>query len=120
MLSPDDLAVAAMRAALNSSLPDAGTILRPSIVNSGLGPATTWGTVAILPCRISPIQRTPFEGIQQAAITSVEDRQVTFAAGADVQVTDRVLVSGSTIDITGVPTPRSYEISLRAQGKIVR
>lgn len=114
MLTADDLA--GMRSTLNDSLPDSGTIYQPSFTNSNLGGTTTWvaaGTVAV---RLSPVlQRIPFEGGQQGALTQTDDWWLTFPHGTDVRATYRVACLGGTFELSGVQGPRSYPLCIRVQ-----
>lgn len=112
---------------LNSALlPDTCTIQRRSQASDGMGGQTdTWSNqytnVACrvgLPSRI--VTRIGAEVIDAAALTSIADREVVFAAGQDVLVEDRIVYSGQNMEVVAVGAPTSFSVSIRVLAKVVQ
>jgi len=112
MLTSGELA--ALRATLDASLPDRGTILTKTWVSDGEGGGTVSmsaaGTVA---CRVSPISQSGIEAMLNGKMTTTTQHVITFSAETTVTTDDQIASGGETYEVVAVVTPRSWEISRR-------
>lgn len=108
--------IAAMRAVLDTSLPDSGTIVRATLVDNGAGGQTpTWAAAGTVLCRVSPTPLTPTEQVDASDAPAARRAfVVTFPHGTDVRATDRVQFGGDTYELVGVDAPRSWSLDVRA------
>lgn len=121
MLTDDELA--AMREQLAASLPDTCVILRTTAGTADGAGGYTGGTTSAagtVACRVSPyppIMDTERVAAGQQGV--IEFWSITMPVGTDVLPTDRLTSNGETFEITGAPTPRSWELSIRILAKKV-
>lgn len=109
-LSADELA--SLRATLNTSLSDSGTIYRYGTANSGYGQNVgTVSPIGTAACRVAQ-QGSPFEQEIAGRLGSDTLWTITFPAGTDVDRKDKVQTEGRTFEVQGV-NARSNEISRR-------
>jgi head-tail adaptor len=103
-------------------LPDLATIQREtSVPDGGGGQTTTWPDIATdVPCRLGPLGG----GEQARKAAAVGDRitdeataVVTFEAGTDVTVADRVVIGGRVFDVTLVKPRGAWELTKRCEVK---
>jgi SPP1 family predicted phage head-tail adaptor len=103
-----------MRAVTDDYLPGTAYILTRTLASDGQGGSTeTWGTAGTVSWRISPLSET--ERAQQDRVSALRERIVTVAYGATVTQRDRLkdASDGTTYEIDGVDSPRSYELDRR-------
>lgn len=112
MLTSSELA--ALRATLDASLPDSGTIYAKSWASDGEGGGTVSLTVAgTAACRVSPISQSGIEAALNGRLTTSTQHVITFSAETTVTTDDQVASGGETYEVVAVVAPRSWEISRR-------
>lgn len=98
--------------------PDIGTIYRKVITNGPLGHSETYSLIASAPCRIAPIGDRKSESIYQEdvknEVQTIEYLHVgTFPQNTDIDMIDRVVISGKTFEVTAMLTRQSFETAKR-------
>jgi hypothetical protein len=92
-------------------LPDSAVIQRRTTVPDGFGGSTvTYTSVATLPARSVPIKFTAQDVVVDERFFNVQLYRITFAAGSDVQVTDRIVIDGLVLSVEGIHDPQSIQI----------
>lgn len=116
MLSAGDLA--RMRATLNASLPDGGTVWRYTSASDSQGGYTnTYAAIGTANCRISPLQGQSGganEPVAADKVTGVTEWMITFPQGTDVLAADQIRSGGRTFEVVG-PFARSWELGRRVR-----
>lgn len=113
--------IAAMAETAQGALPDLATIQRPSTVSDGGGgETTTWASLASdVPCRLAPLAGgevlSPRPRVPSDRIMDQSTAIVTFAAGTDVEDTDRLVIGDLTFDVTLVRRRKSWELARRVE-----
>ena len=106
-----DAELASMRAMQALTFDQVATVTRRSYVEDGMGGQVESSTTATLPCRVAP----PLQSNQaQQRVLGGQlyegfPWRVTFAAGADVQVTDAISAAGHNFEVTAVLGSESRE-----------
>jgi hypothetical protein len=92
-------------------LPDTAVIMRRTTAADGFGGTTaTYTSHATLPARSVPIKFTAQDVVVDERFFNVQLYRITFAAGSDVQVTDRIAIDGLTLSVEGIHDPQSIQI----------
>lgn len=108
MLSDADLE--AMRAELETSLPDTATVQRRSRSSDSMGGSTvTWPTVSTVACRIAP--RQGIEGDSDGHWQTTGEYRITVPWDADIRGTDRLVIGPLTVDVSHVSTRGAQTIA---------
>lgn len=103
-----------MRADLNQSLPDAGTIQRVTQVSDDMGGHTdTWAAAGTVACRVSPYPLRPGEEVVGGRVLGLDTWVVTLPAETTVSERDRIATGGRSFEIVSVMAPRSWELARR-------
>jgi hypothetical protein len=105
-----------IRGVANKARPDTAQITRPAhTTDAGGGSTVTYPTIATTAVRVVPLSRMrPSE--REVASRSQGERLVVlaFAHGTDVQLKDRVVISGHTYEVVDdVAAGHSYEAEVR-------
>lgn len=112
MLTTSD--IAGMRATLDLSLPGTAIIVRPSGSSDGMGGVTdAWAAAGTVSARLSP-SGSGSDQIAGGQVINEAPWTVTVPASTDVRTTDRITISGQTLEVVAITSPRSYETCLRA------
>lgn len=107
-------ALAAMRTALEASLPDSATIRRNTQTSDSAGGKTdSWADLATVACRVSPSGRAPEERVIAERIGSVGLWTVTLPALTGITARDRLLIGTRTLEVVALLAPRSWELCRR-------
>lgn len=115
MLTNADLA--SMRATAEQALPGTAVIQGGTLTSDGGGGYTEAFTVSgTVDCRVAPISTT--EGEEGGRIQADSTHIITLPAGTSVQTDDRIVVAGSTYNVTGV-RDRSWEVTRRVEARKV-
>jgi hypothetical protein len=101
-------------------LPDLATIQREtSTPDGGGGQTTTWPVVATdVPCRLAPLGGGELARESSAVGDRITDQAtavVTFKAGTDVTVADRIVIAGKVFDVTLVKPRGAWELTRRVE-----
>ncbi len=100
-------------------LPDRATILRAAeVANTSGGQTTTWPVLASdVPCRLSPVEGGEVSSRARGGDRIADEASaiVTFAAGTDVDESDRVTIAGVTFDVQLVRLRGEWEIARRCE-----
>jgi hypothetical protein len=106
-------------------LPDLATIERVTETSDGGGGFTeAWAPVAEdIPCRLDPYGKSTTKGGGGESGTAgerIDDRTlnvVTFGAGTDVTLKDRLVINGTTFEVTVVREHGNWELMKRVDVK---
>lgn len=110
--------LAGMRDTAAAFLPESVIIQRGVSTDDNSGGSTdTWTTTSTVPGRL--ISTAGAETLTGLKVSSDTDWALKVSATADVKVTDRVLVAGSTYSVTRVASPRSWEVQKVLELKVV-
>lgn len=97
-LSPGELT--SMQHTQNALLPDTGVIHRPTGTSDGMGGTTqAYALVATEPCRLSPRNVQPADSVVAGRPENAMGWNITFRAGTDIRVTDRIVINGRTFEV---------------------
>lgn len=103
--------LAALATDVATVLPSSGQIQRATTSSDGAGGRTrSFSTVATVACRITPHSMDEQELVTNDRFKDKEPFRVAFPAGTDVRLGDRVVVSGRTLSVEAVRSPRSVEV----------
>lgn len=106
--------IASMRETASDYLPGTAVIHRYTSVPDGQGGSTdTYGPIGTVSCRISPLYGS--EPVRGDRLTTIQGRALTVPANTSIIPKDRVVESGTTYEVVNVDSPRSYEITRRAE-----
>lgn len=116
----DASAIASMRATMDTLLPDVCTIRRKTTANEGGEETEDWANLATaVPCRIRPIgggeSAVTTRGTVGGRIVDETTHLITFTAEQDVEEADRIILDGTTFDVTLVRKRGSWELSRRVE-----
>lgn len=114
--------IAAARADLDGMLPDTGTIQRVQRTSDGAGGFDeAWNPLATLPCRLSRVATrmtgSGEYGHQADRLNDQTTHTVTFTAGTDVVLGDRVIIGAVTFEVLAVRTAGSWELARHVELK---
>lgn len=101
-----------------SAMPDTASIYRKTATNGPLGTTESYTLIGTSICRIAPIGDRKSESIYQEDevhnIQAIEYLHVaTFPKITNIDIIDRVVVSGKTFEVTAILTRNSYETAKR-------
>ena len=108
--------IARLRATAARALPDTCTIQRRTTISDGGGGTTTTWTdhLTNVPCRIAPTGGGE-TGTTAGRIADETTHVITLRAGTDITSADRLIIDGTTYDMTAVRTRGAMEITRRAE-----
>lgn len=113
MISAGELA--AMRAAVATTLPDQCAIQRLVRVEDDAGGWTdTFATASTVACRVAGRDLQPAERELAARLGNRTAFTVTLPPDADLRESDRIGWSGQVFEVLGVLAPRTWMTSVRA------
>lgn len=91
--------------------PTSAQIQRATNASDGAGGRTrTFATVATVACRVTPDAAGAQEVLTSDKLRDAEPYRVSFPAGTDVRITDRIVALGLTLAVEAVRSPRSVEV----------
>lgn len=91
--------------------PSSAQIQRATTASDGAGGRTkTWATVTTIDCRITPDAGGGQDVRTNDKMRDAEPYKVTFPAGTDVRITDRIIAAGLTLSVEAVRAPSSVEV----------
>ena len=109
-----------MRDDAELALPDVCVVQSRTLTSDGQGGKTeTWATSVTTTCRVSPSGRLPVEVARADGTKAVADWVVTLPYATTVTATARLVVDGVTYEVVGVRAPRSWELTRRANCKVI-
>lgn len=92
-----------MQSAQERSMDSVGTIIRMSTVPGILGPEESWSNAGTVACRVNPVQdRSLRERVTGAQLQSINEWTISFPAGTNVTVQDKVGVNGLILELESV------------------
>lgn len=105
--------LAALRARMVATLPDACTITRNTPVGDGAGGSTdAWATVTTTVCSIAPTGNQPEERAISDRMASKVGYTVTLPHGTSVTAKDLIVSNGRTLEVAGIIV-RTQQLSCR-------
>ncbi len=112
MLTASELT--AMRAVVNTSLAGTAIIERGTLTSdSGGGYTEGWSSAGTVSCRIAPLGG--MEDVTGSRISADADWMLTVPFDTSITENDRVVSAGGTFTVRAVRTPRTFELSRRAE-----
>lgn len=100
-----------MQADAVEAMPSSAQIQRATTASDGAGGRTrSFATVATVACRITPDAMGAQEAISSDRLRDAEPYRVSFPAGTDVRITDRLIIGSLTLAVEAVRQPRSVEL----------
>lgn len=106
MLTATELAD--MRAVQTLTFDQVATVTRRVLTPDGTGGQTASNTTSSLPCRVAPASGAQ-RSMLGAQYAESQAWKVTFAAGVDVRMTDRIAVAGHNFEVVAVLGTESRE-----------
>lgn len=96
------------------------TILRSIQVETDFGSDAQWATVDIdVPCWIRNVALTPNLTAYAMRETMVNTFRIHFESDVDIEIADRLVIEGSTLDVIDTNIENTYKIYLSCLGKKV-
>lgn len=111
--------LAALRATVQTALPDVCTIVTAAFVSDSAGGHTETTTSTSSTCRVAPDNTVASESTVGERVSAEQGWIVTLPYDVAVTVKDRVVVGDRTFEVVSVDEGRSWDLGLRARCVVV-